>query len=103
VLGLALLATSGKASGVLVLTCTAANQPCVNETCLGGSGTCDAQLKCACTACTDSQQCAGGLCNGGICVQRNPAPAVSNHNAIFIAAGLLLAGVWQVRRLARRR
>ena len=55
-------------------------------------------------ACTgNSQQCVGGLCNGGICVQRDPAPAVSNHTAVFVGAALLLAGLWSVRRLARRR
>jgi hypothetical protein len=53
--------------------------------------------------CTDSRQCASTLCNGGVCATANPAPAVSNHNAVVIAAGLLLAGLWSVRRVARRR
>lgn len=53
--------------------------------------------------CSESTQCLSGLCNGGVCVERSPAPAVSNRNAIFVGVGLLLAGLWSVRRLARRR
>jgi hypothetical protein len=52
--------------------------------------------------CNDSRQCASAFCDGGICVRRNPAPAVSNRTAVFLAAGLLLAGLWSMRRLARR-
>ena len=52
--------------------------------------------------CNDSRQCTSALCNGGVCAERNPAPAVSNHTAAFIGAALLLAGLWSVRRLARR-
>ena len=53
--------------------------------------------------CTDSRQCASALCNGGMCATANPAPAVSNRNAVFMGAALLLAGLWSVRRIARRR
>ena len=53
--------------------------------------------------CNDSRQCASALCNGGVCATANPAPAVSNHTAVFIGAALLLAGLWSVRRVARRR
>lgn len=53
--------------------------------------------------CNDSRQCTSTLCNGGVCAERNPAPAVSNHIAVFMAAGLLLLGLWSVRRVARRR
>ena len=53
--------------------------------------------------CNDSRQCTSALCNGGVCAERNPAPAVSNHTAVFIGAALLLAGLWSVQRLARRR
>ena len=53
--------------------------------------------------CNDSRQCASALCNGGVCAERNPAPAVSHRNAFFIGVALLLSGLWSVRRLARRR
>ena len=53
--------------------------------------------------CNASTQCASALCNGGVCAERKPAPAVSHRNALFVAAGLLLAGLWSVRRLARPR
>ena len=53
--------------------------------------------------CTASTQCTSTLCNGGVCATANPAPAVSNHTAVFIGAALLLAGLWSVRRVARRR
>ena len=53
--------------------------------------------------CNDSRQCASALCNGGVCAERNPAPAVSNYTAAFIGSVLLLAGLWSVRRVARRR
>ena len=53
--------------------------------------------------CTDSRQCASGLCNGLVCANRSPAPAVSDRNALVLAAGLLLLGLWSVRRLARQR
>ncbi len=46
---------------------------------------------CSGTSSTDTQTCA------------NPAPAASNHMAVFIGATLLLAGLWSVRRMARRR
>ena len=52
--------------------------------------------------CNASTQCASGLCNAGVCAARKPAPAVSTHTAVFIGAALLLAGLWSVRRLARR-
>jgi hypothetical protein len=54
-------------------------------------------------ACTDSRQCTSALCNGGVCAKRNAAPAVSSHTAVFIGAALLLAGLWSVRRVERRR
>jgi hypothetical protein len=54
-------------------------------------------------SCNDSRQCSSALCNGGVCAERKPTPAVSNHTAAFIGTVLLLAGVWSVRRVARRR
>ena len=53
--------------------------------------------------CNDSRQCTSALCNGGVCAERNPAPAVSSHTAVFIGAALLLAGLWSVQHVARRR
>ena len=60
--------------------------------------------------CSGDGQCASGFCQFsvgpkevGTCVQRNPAPAVSNATAGFIGAVLLFAGLWSVRRVARRR
>ena len=53
-------------------------------------------------SCNDSRQCTSTLCNGGVCAEGKPAPAVSNHVGLFIGAGLLLAGLWSVRRIARR-
>ncbi|MGH3053913.1 MAG: hypothetical protein ACRDL7_02925 [Gaiellaceae bacterium] len=53
--------------------------------------------------CNDGKQCASGLCNGGVCAAVKPAPAVSDRNAFFVGAALLLAGLWSVRRVARRR
>jgi hypothetical protein len=54
-------------------------------------------------SCNDSRQCTSALCNGDVCAERNPAPAVSNHTAVFIGAALLLAGLGSVRRITRRR
>ena len=45
---------------------------------------------CSGTSSTDTQTCA------------RTAAALSNHNAVFLGAGLLLAGMWSARRLARR-
>jgi len=53
--------------------------------------------------CSNDTQCPSGLfCVNGVCVRRNNAPAVSNRTGLFVAAGLLLAGLWSVRRRARR-
>ena len=54
-------------------------------------------------SCNDSRQCTSALCNGGVCAERKPAPAVSNHFVLFISAGLLLIGLWSAQRMARRR
>ena len=85
------------------------NGVCVNSTCCSPSdssnecgGNCGVRCPLA-SQCNSNSDCLSGLCNGGVCVQRKPAPAVSNHTAIFVGAGLLLTGLWQVRRrLARR-
>lgn len=53
--------------------------------------------------CNDSRQCGSTLCNGGVCAEMNPAPAVSNHTAVLMGAALLLLGLWSVGRVARRR
>ncbi len=53
--------------------------------------------------CNDSRQCTSALCNGGVCAELKPAPAVSSPVAMFIGAALLLAGLWSMRRVARRR
>ncbi len=52
--------------------------------------------------CNDSRQCTSALCNGGVCAELKPAPAVSNYTGVFIGAVLLLAGLWSVRRMAKR-
>jgi hypothetical protein len=54
-------------------------------------------------SCNDSRQCISALCNGGVCAEQNPAPAVSSYTAVFIGTVLLLAGLWSLRRVARRR
>lgn len=84
-----------------------------NDNILCTNDTCDVALGCIHNpTCALGDTCTGNsppecvdnlLCNGGICVTRNPAPAVSDRNTIFIGAALLLAGLWQVRRLAARR
>ena len=53
--------------------------------------------------CNDSRQCASGFCNGKDCVERTTAPVVSSHNVIWLAAGLLVLGLWSMLRVARRR
>jgi hypothetical protein len=53
-------------------------------------------------ACASNDQCVSLLCVDGVCAAQSPAPAVSNRNVVFLAAGLLLAGFWSVRRLGRR-
>lgn len=54
-------------------------------------------------SCTVGTQCASTLCNGGVCATLKPAPAVSDRTGLFIGAALLLAGLWSMRRVARRR
>jgi hypothetical protein len=54
-------------------------------------------------ACMTSSQCVSGICVDNICQAQNGAPAVSNHNMVFLALALLLGGLWTVgRRLPRR-
>ncbi len=60
--------------------------------------------------CDANSECASGFCQfplvdppAGTCVERNPAPAASTHTTILMGTGLLLAGMWSVRRVARRR
>ena len=107
--------------------CSAGTAPVVvGGTCIGGTGTgAPAGIDAVCATptptstptptvtptprnlkdgapCNNSQQCASGLCNGGVCAERKPTPAVSSGIGLFVAAGLLLAGLWSIRRLARR-
>jgi hypothetical protein len=53
--------------------------------------------------CNDSHQCASGFCNGIVCSDRSPAPAVSGRNTLWLAAVLLVLGLFSLRRLARPR
>jgi hypothetical protein len=53
--------------------------------------------------CTANTQCASGLCKAGVCSSVSAAPAVSNRNVLFLAVGLLLVGLWSMRRVARQR
>ena len=53
--------------------------------------------------CTDDSQCASGICRGGICVLGQSVPVLSGRNELVMAFSLLLAGLWSVWRLARRR
>jgi hypothetical protein len=53
--------------------------------------------------CMTDSQCVSGICIDNICQAQNGAPAVSNHNLVFLALALLLGGLWMVsRRLPRR-
>jgi len=42
-----------------------------------------------------------GICAGS--AAPSPAPAMANQTLVFLGAGLLMAGLWSVRRLAARR
>ena len=85
--------------------CSAPNSPCSFAfLACSPAGTClfaDGQ------ECDHSNECASGFCQtpetSGTCVRVNPAPAVSNYTAAFIGSALLLAGLWSVRRVSRRR
>ena len=41
--------------------------------------------------------------SNGVCLPASPAPAMANQTLVFLGAGLLMAGLWSVRRLAARR
>ncbi len=95
-------------------------------------GYCEDRFGCGTTSCTDNQGCGSQqfcepdtlescgcstdanhcffYCAAGPAptptpapVPQNPAPTVSNQNALLLGAALLLAGMWSVRRVARRR
>jgi len=51
--------------------------------------------------CSESTQCLSGLCNGGVCVQRNPAPAVSHVPLAGLGVLLVGGGVWLTRKRTR--
>ncbi len=69
--------------------------------CLAADGT---------VGCDQDAQCTSGFCQFsegpktvGTCVQRRPTPAASTSTMMMMGAGLLLAGLWSVRRVARPR
>jgi hypothetical protein len=113
---------------VLVVLVLAVGHGAAEADCGGGGGLCCAPPLPACNSsdfacspggrclnadgipCDDKLDCASGFCQptmpplpSGICVTRNPAPAASTHTTMLMGAALLLAGLWSVRRVARRR
>ncbi len=91
-------------------TCTCGPSSCGNCGIGGDPGMVDCCVPAA--QATDSCAYADGFCpgcasgfltHGWSCVPNRPAPTVSGRNTIVTGAGLLLLGLWSVRRVARRR
>jgi len=71
-------------------TPTVASTPTPTLVPLGG--TCDTDPQCVSKSCVDD-----------VCIPEQGAPVVSSSNTVFLIAGLLVLGLWSVRRSARRR
>jgi hypothetical protein len=84
-------------TGHACLACIGDSDTQTCEVCNGGvnyecpAGAAAIGSACSGTGSSDTQTCA------------SLAPAVSNHNALFLGAAMLLAGLWSVRRLVRPR